>query len=248
MEEIVVTPMPDSPDRMLDLSRLYTHVHPDVSILDWQKAYVQDLEKKCKSAVLNSELFSKDEVAQTATGKSIDQQNANDFVYKYFRFYAEFWRFTVETFAEITGKRNGLTAQIFVSRDLKLKTVGELMEDLKSANDSGAGPATRQNIEWDINRAMMVDSQEEFKQWEIRERFNPFSGYTEEQKMAWAQSDLIPRAQRVLYANLGYIFDSLEFENQGFYRLPYEQQRQLVAAKVAEIMEQTGPAAPALAL
>jgi hypothetical protein len=95
---------------------------------------------------------------------------------------------------------------------------------------------------------MMVDSQEEFKQWEIRERFNPFSGYTEEQKMAWAQSDLIPRAQRVLYANLGYIFDSLEFENQGFYRLPYEQQRQLVAAKVAEIMEQTGPAAPALAL
>jgi hypothetical protein len=248
MEEIVVTPMPDSPDRMLDLSRLYTHVHPDVSILDWQKAYVQDLEKKCKSAVLNSELFSKDEVAQTATGKSIDQQNANDFVYKYFRFYAEFWRFTVETFAEITGKRSGLTAQIFVSRDLKLKTVGELMEDLKSANDSGAGPATRQNIEWDINRAMMVDSPEEFKQWEIRERFNPFSGYTEEQKMAWAQSDLIPRAQRVLYANLGYIFDSLEFENQGFYRLPYEQQRQLVAAKVAEIMEQTGPAAPALAL
>jgi hypothetical protein len=187
-------------------------------------------------------------VAQTATGKSIDQQNANDFVYKYFRFYAEFWRFTVETFAEITGKRNGLTAQIFVSRDLKLKTVGELMEDLKSANDSGSGPATRQNIEWDINRAMMVDSPEEFKQWEIRERFNPFSGYTEEQKMAWAQSDLIPRAQRVLYANLGYIFDSLEFENQGFYRLPYEQQRQLVAAKVAEIMEQTGPAAPALAL
>jgi hypothetical protein len=122
------------------------------------------------------------------------------------------------------------------------------MEDLKSANDSGSGPATRQNIEWDINRAMMVDSPEEFKQWEIRERFNPFSGYTEEQKMAWAQSDLIPRAQRVLYANLGYIFDSLEFENQGFYRLPYEQQRQLVAAKVAEIMEQTGPAAPALAL
>lgn len=244
MEEIVVTPMPDSPDNMLDLSKLYTHVHPDVSILQWQEAYVEKLEKKCKSAVLNSEIFSKDEVAQTATGKSIDQQNANDFVFKFFRFYAECWKQTVYSIANITGKQSGLMAQIFVSRDLKLKTVGELMEELKAANDSQAGPATRRAIEWDIMRATMIDSPDEFAQWEIQERFNPFSGYTEEQKMLWAQSDLIPRSQRVLYANLGYIFDSLEFENPGFYRLPYEQQRQLVEAKVDEIIQQTGAAVP----
>ncbi len=246
MEEIVVTPMPDSPDAMLDLSKLYTHVHPDVSILDWQKTFVDDLEKKCKSAVLNSELFSKDEVAQTATGKSIDQQNANDFVFKFFRFYAKAWQFTVMSVANITAKNQGLTAQIFVSRDLKLKTVGELMEELKAANDSQAGVAARRSIEWDIMRATMIDSPEEFQEWEVQERFNPFSGYTDEQKMLWSQSDLIPRSQRVLYANLGYIFDTLAFENQGFYRMPYEQQRELVAAKVEEIMQQTGAPVPQL--
>lgn len=244
MEEIVVKPMPDNPDNMLDLSRLYTHVHPDVSILQWQEAYVATLERKCKSAVLNSEIFSKDEVAQTATGKSIDQQNANDFVFKYFRFYAEFWQFTVLSIAEITGKRTGLTAQIFVSRDLKLKTVEDLMQDLKAANDSGAGPATRKSIEWDIMRAIMIDSPEEFEAWEIQERFNPFSGYTEDQKVLWSQSDLVPRSQRVLYANIGYIFEQLEHENQNFYRMPYEDQKRLVDAKVAEIEATTRPVTP----
>jgi hypothetical protein len=243
MEEIVITPMPDRPENMLDLSKLFTHIHPDVSILKWQEEYVETLEKKCKSAVLNSELFSKDEVAVTATGKNIDQQNANDFVFKYFRFYAEFWEFTVRSIAAITSKDTGLFAQIFVSRDLKLKTVEDLMMDLKAANESGAGPATRQSIEWDIMRANMIDSPEEFAAWEIRERFNPFSGYTEEQKILWSQSDLIPRRQRVLYANLGYIFDVLETEVENFYKLPYETQRDLVYNKVDEIDAQTRPTA-----
>jgi hypothetical protein len=120
------------------------------------------------------------------------------------------------------------------------------MEELKAANDSQAGVAARRSIEWDIMRATMIDSPEEFQEWEVQERFNPFSGYTDEQKMLWSQSDLIPRSQRVLYANLGYIFDTLAFENQGFYRMPYEQQRELVAAKVEEIMQQTGAPVPQL--
>lgn len=244
MEEIVVSPMPSSPQDMIDLTKLYTHIHPDVSILQWQEGYVSMLEKKCKSAVLNSEIFSKDEVAHTATGKSIDQQNANDFVYKYFRFYADFWQFAVMSIAEITGKDTGLSAQIFVSRDLKLKTVEDLMLDLKAANDSGAGPATRKAIEWDIMRAIMIDSPEEFAEWEVQERFNPFSGYTEEQKALWSQSDLVPHSQRVLYANLGYIFDALSFQNENFYKMPYDTQKTLVDAKVAEIEAMTQPVTP----
>lgn len=244
MEEIVVKPMPSSPDDMIDLSRLFVHIHPDVSILDWQEKYVDTLERKCKSAVLNSEIFNKKEVADTATGKSIDQQNANDFVYKYFRFYAEFWQFTVYAIADITGKRAGLTASIVVSKDLKLKTVEELMDDLKRANESGAGPATRQSIEWDIMRALTSDNPEEFMEWQVKEEFNPFSGFTEEQKMVWSQSPLVPIEQRVLYANLGYIFDQLESENPNFYRLPHADQKAAVGVKVAEIVARVQVSGP----
>ena len=238
LEEIVVSPMPTDPGNMLDLSKLLVHVSPDVAILDWQQKYVQELEAKCKTAYLNSEIFSHKEVQETATGKSIDMQNANDVVYKYFKFYAEFWKFTVDAIADITGKAAGLNAQIIVSKDLKLKTLNELMEDLKQANDSGASPATRQAIEWDIMRIISTDSPTEFQEWQVRERFNPFSGYTEEQKMVWAQSPLIPMTQRVLYANLGYIFDQIEFANPGFYKLPYDQQKGIVDAKVLEVMGQ----------
>ena len=141
--------------------------------------------------------------------------------------------------ADITGKRKGLIAQIFVTKDLKLKTVGELMEDLKQANDSGAGPATRQSIEWDIMRALTSDSPEEFDEWEVKEKFNPFSGFTEEQKMVWAQSPLIPIEQRVLYANLGYIFDTIELSTPNFYKMPYVEQRVIVDAAVNELVART---------
>jgi hypothetical protein len=247
MEEIVVTPMPSNPADMLDLSKMLVYVSPDVSILTWQQGYVKELAADCRRAYLNSEIFDGKQIQETATGKSIDQQNANDVVYKFFRFYAEAWQFTVYAVADITGQRSGLTAEIVVSRDLKLKTLGELMADLGSANSSGAGPAARQAIEWDMMRIIYADNPTEFKEWEVKERFNPFSGYTEDAKMVWAQSPLIPLQQRVLYANLGYIFDQITFENENFYKLPYKTQRELVSAKVLEIVNtlSEGAAQPA---
>ena len=237
LEEIVVTPMPSSPDGMLDLSKMLIYVSPDVSILQWQQGYVKELAADCRRAYFNSEIFDAKEVQETATGKSIDQQNANDVVYKFFKFYASAWQFTVYAIADITSKREGLIAQIIVSRDLKLKTLEELMADLESANASGAGPAAKQAIEWDMMRIIYADSPKEFAEWEIKERFNPFSGYTEDAKMVWAQSPLVPKEQRVLYANLGYIFDQIGVENPNFYKLPYPSQREVVNEKVAQIIE-----------
>ena len=245
MEEIVVTPMPSNPNDMLDLSKMLVYVSPDVSILQWQQGYVKELAADCRRAYLNSEIFDGKQIQETATGKSIDQQNANDVVYKFFRFYAESWQFTVYAVADITGKRDGLNAQIIVSRDLKLKTLEELMADLESANTSGAGPATRQAIEWDMMRIIYADNPGEFKEWQIKERFNPFSGYTEDAKMVWSQSPLVPLQQRVLYANLGYIFDQIAIEYDNFYKLPHSKQREIVGTKTLEIIGMLSEGAPA---
>lgn len=244
MEEIVVTPMPTNPGDMLDLSKMHVYVSPSVDILTWQQQYAKELERDCRRAYFNSEIFDAKEVQETATGKSIDQQNANDVVYKFFSFYANVWQFTVYAIADITAKREGLTAQIIVSRDLKLKTLEELMAELERANASGAGPAARQAIEWDMMRVIYADTPQEFQMWEARERFNPFSGYTEEAKMVWAQSPLVPMAQRVLYANLGYIFDQIGVEQPEFYKQPYESQKGLVDTKVKEIMGVLSEEAP----
>lgn len=248
LEEIVIAPMPESPEHMLDLSKMIHYVSPEVSILEWQEKYSDKLEEKCISACIHSDIFSRKEIADTATGKNIDQENANDFVYKYFVFYAGFWQHVVLAYAEIVGKSEGLSAEIVVNKDLKLKTLNQLLADLKQANDSGASPAARQAIEWDIMRIITLDTPHEFEEYKVRERFNPFSGFSDDQKAIMMQSPLVPISQRTLYANLGYIFDQLEYENVGFYKLPFATQKALVDEKVAALVADTAVPTPELTI
>lgn len=244
IEEIVISPMPESPDQILDLKNLYTFISPDVAIIQWQQQYVEQLKADCKAAVLNSDLYDRKQISETATGKSIEQDNANDFVYKYFKHYAAFWQFVVLSFADITSKGDSLNAQIVVSKDLKLKTLADLMAELESANRAGVSPAARQSIEWDIMRILSVDAPEEFAEWQVREKFNPFSGYTTEEKIVWAQSPLVPLRKRVLYANMSTVFERAEQADPKFYILEGSRQREIIETALDEIMEEidTAPA------
>ena len=60
--------------------------------------------------------------------------------------------------------------------------------------------------------------------------------------------NLIPKKVKVLYANFGNIFDSLENENENFYELSFEKQKALVDAKVDMLMNELEASTPELDL
>jgi hypothetical protein len=241
-EEIVVS-LPNNADQLVNLDNLLSYKSPPVDLIRFQDEYVESLTKRAKADVFNSEIFSRKEIADTATSKVIDLQNVYDTLYPYAQNFSVNWEWSVFGIAKITELDRGLYARLIVHRDFKLKSFEDLLMDLKQANETGAGPAIRQHLEGDIARTMFVDEPRKFTEWQLREHFNPFSGMTQDEIMLLLTGDLIPRRKKILYANLGSIFDEIEVEQSAagrdFYKMPFTMQRELVEAKVTEIEEQT---------
>jgi len=190
-------------------------------------------------------------VTETATMLQIQRQKEGNPVYKYGVFFAQTWQFTVTAYADITGKRQGLEAQIFVSRDLKTKTVGELTMELQEAYKTN-NTALIRSLNWDIARVVNQDSPKDFLEWQVQNRFDPFPDRSEELQILSAESPNVPLKKKVLFHNFGWIFGEIERESPGFYSMPFEDQNRLVDAKLEEIIaendKQTAKDAPQITL
>lgn len=244
-QEEIIFSMPTSPDQMIDPTKLLAYVSPGIGILEWQTEYADHLTEQAKQAMYTTEIFTRSEVAQTATGKMVDLDSVYDVLYDFGTNLSIMWEFLVKTVARITDKDKGLEARLIVQRDAKLKSFDTLMLDLESVNRSGAAPTVRRAIETDLARIVYADDPMQFRRWEVRERFNPFSGQNSETTLYLLASSLVPQEQKVLYANLGYIFDQIERESTDFYRMEYSKQAAVVAKKLAAIMgAMSGPSLP----
>lgn len=234
-EEIVVS-MPKSADNMIDLDKLLVFKTPSVEFIKWMDEYVDNLTRKSIRAVFNSDIFTRSEIAETATGKSIDLDNVYDALFPYMQQYAAVWEFLIRGIAAVTDRAEGLYARLVIRRDGKLKTFDNLMADWKSANDTGASAVVRQYLQNDMALAMFADEPEKYNQWLTRERFNPFSGQSETNTMLLLTSDLVPRRQKVLYANIGYVFDVVDREHPEFYRYDAAKQDAVVDEMVDSLL------------
>ena len=129
------------------------------------------------------------------------------------------------------------------SKDFKLKGLDDLLLELESINRSEASPLVRRNTERDLARIIYAENNEELVKFEVRETFNPFSGFPKDEITLFLMSDFVPRSKKVLYANLGSIFDEIEYEQAiaGFdlYQFDMKKIREIVAAKLQTYIEQT---------
>ena len=233
-EEIVVTPAKTGD--LPDIERTILYKTPPVEFLQWMDGHVERLTEQAKRAVFNAEIFTQTQVAKTATGENLDMDAVYDTLYPYMLKIAQVWNFVVKGVADITDKSAGLTANMLIRRDGRLKGFDALLEDWRKANETGAGPLVKRRIEADIANAMFADEPEKYQQWQTRERYNPFSGQSEGQIMYLLASDLVPKEQKVLYSNLGYIFDNVEKARPDFYSLARKDQDALVNAVVSDIV------------
>ena len=255
IEEIVVTVDTRNfdPSNMIDLSKLFYRDKPDVSLLEWQEQHYEKTRAQAWRDFTGSDMTERANVTetQTATAVQIDRQKEGDQIYEYGLFHAGQWQFTVYAYADITGKRQGLEAQIHVSKDSNPKTIGELTVELQEAYKTDNAPLIH-SLEWNLARQTTQDNPMEFLEYSVQARFDPFPNCSPEQKILKSESPLAPLKKRVLYVNFGWIFADIEREHPGFYSMPFEDQNTLVDAKLDEIIaendKQTAKDAPQITL
>ena len=154
--------------------------------------------------------------------------------------------FSVKTFAAVIKRDSGLNAFIQIRRDFKLRSYDMLIADLSAANQ--ASPVVRASIERDLAHVMFADQPSNMLRYVVRERFNPFSGYSESRVSTLLLSDLVPRSKKVLYVNMGWMLDEIEAEMSktgvNFYTLPADKQESVLSEKLKMVMSETTPQRP----
>lgn len=237
--------MPKDPAEIFDLAKLAYDHSPNIDLLKFQDEYIKALKVDIHTTIFNNDIFSKPTIEQTATESNIKVDNMNDTLFSFCRRYSQIWQHSVYFIAVFTdnvkkkGEGSDVTIQHKFPNDLKLKSLSELMMDLKVAYDSKASVSTISAIEDDINEILYSDRPDDLKKIKIQQMFNPFKGYTPDDIRYFFASGLTTKFNQVLYSNYANIWLELEkTESPWIYDMEVSKIWDKVKGKVEEISKQ----------
>ena len=208
-KDITTLKLPRNMEDAIDLSKLIHYSYPPIEGIKFQEEYVEKLTQKCYKSVFNSDVFAKDEIAQTATGKNIDLQNVYDTLYDYGSKISNYWENTVRMIAVLVDITDCLPKLKF-PKDFKMKSLSDLLADLKTATDSNAPVFIKNEIIKDISNQMFVDRPTEQLRIEGKQALYPFSGKTIAEINIGLNSGLALKRDGVLWMYYDRIMDDLE--------------------------------------
>lgn len=241
-QDAIYLPLPKHADEMIDLAQFIHYVYPPVDLVTFMDAYVEKLSKRALQMVYNSEIYSREAIAETATGRNIDMQAVYDTLYPLVKAMAKDWEFMVETIAGITDIEIPTISFTF-GKDFKLKSIDGYYADLSLANTAGASSYIKGAIEDDIARITYAEDEQAQAKYFTLKAFHPFPGDTPEAIALKLSQPFVPEFYKTLYSTFGFIFDELERENPGYYLLNRAKQWELLKAKVETMIPvKTAPA------
>ena len=236
-QDIIRVALPKHKEEMMDLQGFIHYVYPPIDLVQFMDEYVDKLSQRAMQFVFNSEIYSREAVAETATGKEIDMQAVYDTLYPMAKAMSRDWEFMIETIGKVTGIK--VQASFTFSKDFKLKSLDGYYADLKLMETSSN--FVKSSIEDDIARIKYADDPEALARYFTKRGFHPFPGESPETISLKMAQNYVPKFYKVLYSVYGFIFDEIEMENPGFYNLNKEKQWAIIKAKVEEYMEEESP-------
>lgn len=245
VQEELVVEMPARPEDMYDLSKLMHYFSPPTDAVKMQVDLMQYNFEQAKMAVFNSQMFTKQETAQTATYHGIELQSIYDTLYPYAHNLARIWSFLAEACrAFVRTFPPSMTAAIIFPHDFRFETADDLFDELKRARDAGAGNDTTTFLQEQIMARLLIDDQDRLDRWRVDYALDPFRGMSETQIEFALASPVVPEWKKVWYFNRADIMADILLATPAFYRLPFARQRQLVVESVAEMQRQIQAAQP----
>jgi len=236
-QDIIWIRMPDAKEEDISLENIARYLTPEVALLEFQDAYIEKLTHSCKQAMFNADIFTKQQISQTATEKTIDLDNVYDTLYPWALRFSQDWKFTVRLIAKLTDMDDGLVIAHSFSKDFKFKTKDDYIADRAAAVKAEAPDEILRTIDDEIVRIDNADNPDEFKKYLVKQEFSPFSGKSQEEIIDIKSRGMVPKWVIVLDDNFGYIFDEIERDEPEFYSKKKGEQYDIIQKKVQQIMD-----------
>lgn len=250
-QDVVLIPMPDNAEDMIDLTKLSATQSPPIDLVKWQNEYILQLEVQAHQAVFNSQMFVKKSGGiKTATEVEDNMQSIYDTLEPFTEKYSELWIDFVTTFGRLAGEDiSTISVSHDFPADFKLKTSGYLLNERKAANESGAPSFFVDTIDDDLASIQYAGDGLGLQKYRVKKRFMPFNGSTQDEILFLLGSEYVDEDQKFLYSNFDMIFKEIENEQPTFYIMTnLKSQRQIVEAKLAQVMERIKQKRPALTI
>lgn len=231
--------MPKDNKDMMDLDKLMIYKSPPIDLVKWMDEYIDKLERKCLRSIFPSQKVEQTNGTTTATELDYAYEDQYNTLFPFAEKYADVWKYSAIVIAGLIDFKEIIVDYRF-PKDFKFKSVDDLLNELKLANDSSAPSYVKQQISQDIAAQQFVDKPEELKKIQVKEKFFPFSGKSSTEIVFIISNEKTTKAQEILWANFEQIFEELEQDNikanKSFYGLSYEEQKKAIDEKVKMII------------
>ncbi len=244
-QDVRVIQMPKDWEDMkhIDLSKLTHYDAPPVELLEFQNKLIDNLKLDSHLAVFSSTIYASKEISgpKTATEVEGDFDGIYDALEPFTEKISELFKDVITVFFHIAGVPetiiNDATLIHKFPEDLKLKTVGYLLNELKKATDADAPSFFISDLTNDLANIVYADAPIERIKYKVKERFYPFNGKSKEEIQMLVMSNYISEQDKILYANFENIFREIEIENPKFFLMTanqFSQQWDIVKKKIDE--------------
>ena len=244
-QNVAVLPIPQDKTQMLELDRLISFKGPETGLITWMEEHIDRLANKVNNTMYNSDIFSRKEIAETATAKNIQMQNAYDSLFAFAVHYASFWTFSANMCATITDLQGDLQAQLVFPKDFGFKGLTEYLLELESVRRADAGPVVLRDVMNSIILFLHEGDPDALSEYEKLESHNPFSGMSDMEISTAIASPLIPERLKTRYLAMNYIADTLWSKDPEFMKKTFEVREseieKLVSELITEAKEQAVP-------
>lgn len=237
-QDIVGIKMPDDLKEIVNLDMMATYKGPPIDLIKFQKEFgYEDIRRYAQSAVFNNEIGRRR--VKTATETEIDAEAVNNTVKPFGDNWSDLYEFIYNCIAVLEDLNEGFEITHQFPDDFQLQTIGEILDDLKKANDNGAPSHIKKAITRKLTHKIYIDQPREILKNDTKEKYYPFPGKSEtEVQFILATPGLATKYSMVLYSNFDLIFSDLEYDYSiqklDFYELEEPKQREAVKAKVNE--------------
>lgn len=238
-QDVMLVPFPKQGEDFQDLNNMMVYKSPDIELIRFQDEYVDKLTEKARKAIFGGTTQVQKTGLKTATEADYAMDDVYDALHPFAEKYSAVWLFIMNLIAVFTDNAEGLELYHRFPMDFKMKSLHQLLEELKAANDSGAPQHIVEAINNDVQEILYADDQDTLSKIKIKNKFYPFAGKSKEEIGMILVAGKTTRYYEVLYTHFDIVFDAIDSEMADiFYLMDYGKQLAEIKKRVDAIIKE----------